>query len=203
MLLCFGDNGFGNTKPTRDQEHSIDATTQPSRPHPRHFRRPLLGGQCRANPSFHLGAPLGPAPTRRAVPRPGQCPGPGEPGRQDDDAGGFRPDRRRSRLHAPHPPFRRRPVRWIWAKNSGEYGRWRTSVRRAINGSSSPRGRNTAQESLLRWRRKLELGWRRELPTKLIYVTVTMRITVGINKAEDAGGWMPKSGSPMRCGGLP
>ena len=28
MLLCFGDNGFGKTKPTRDQEHPINATTQ-------------------------------------------------------------------------------------------------------------------------------------------------------------------------------
>ena len=33
MLLCFGDNGFGNTKPTRNQEHSIDATTGAPRPH--------------------------------------------------------------------------------------------------------------------------------------------------------------------------
>ena len=142
-------------------------------------------------PPSTLARHLGPAPTRRGAPRPGQCPGPGEPGRQDDDAGGFRPGRRRSRLHAPHPPFRRRPVRWIWAKNSGEYGRLHTSVRRAINGSSSPRGRSTAQESLLRWRRTLESGWRRELPTKLIYVTVIGRTTAAINKAEDAGGWMP------------
>ena len=51
---------------------------------------------------------------------------------QDDDAGGFRLGRRRSRLHAPHPPFRRRPVRWIWAKHSSECGRLRTSVRHAI-----------------------------------------------------------------------
>ena len=38
------------------------------------------------------------------------------------------------------------------------------------------------------------------LPESRIYVTVIMRITAGINKTEDAGGWMPKSGSAMRCG---
>ena len=44
--------------------------------------------------------------------------------------------RRRPRVHAPHLLFRRhhRPLRWIRAKNSGENSRWRTSVRRAING---------------------------------------------------------------------
>ena len=82
------------------------------------------------------------------------------------------------------PPFRRRPVRWIRAKNSGEYGSLRTSVRRAINGSNSPRGRSTVQESLLRWRRKLESGWRRELPTKLIYVTAIMRSKSGIINSD-------------------
>ena len=30
----FGDNGFLNTKPSQKQEHSIDATTGASRPHP-------------------------------------------------------------------------------------------------------------------------------------------------------------------------
>ena len=35
MLLCIWDNGFGNTNRTPDEEHSIDATTQPPRPHPR------------------------------------------------------------------------------------------------------------------------------------------------------------------------
>ena len=47
---------------------------------------------------------------------------------------GRRPGRRQSRLQAPHPPFHRyhRPVRWIQAKNSGENGRLRTPVRRAI-----------------------------------------------------------------------
>ena len=35
--------------------------------------------------------------------------------------------------------------------------------------------------------------------TVLDIMTFFMRTTVGINKAEDAGGWMPKSGSPMHC----
>ena len=64
-------------------------------------------------------------------------------------------------------------------KNSGGNGRSRTSIRRAINGSSSPRGRSAAQEKLLGWRRKLESGWRRELPTKRIYVTTVARTKSG------------------------
>ena len=35
---------------------------------------------------------------------------------------------------------------------------------------------------------------------KRLHVTATVRITVGINKAEDAGGWMPQSDSQIRCG---
>ena len=33
----------------------------------------------------------------------------------------------------------------------------------------------------------------------MVYVMTFARITLGINKAEDDGGWMPESGSPMRC----
>ena len=35
----------------------------------------------------------------------------------------------------------------------------------------------------------------------VVHVMTPVRTTTGINKAEDAGGWMPKSGSPMRCSG--
>ena len=34
VLLCFWDNGFRDRRPTPEKEHPIDATTQPSRPHP-------------------------------------------------------------------------------------------------------------------------------------------------------------------------
>ena len=33
VLLCIYDNGFRNTKPPPNQEHPIDATTQPPGPH--------------------------------------------------------------------------------------------------------------------------------------------------------------------------
>ena len=46
---------------------------------------------------------------------------------------------------------------------------------------------SAAQERLLGWRRKLESSWRRELPTKRIYVTATVRIKLSIDKAEAAG----------------
>ena len=57
---------------------------------PNHLRRPPPGGQCRAAPSGHPGPASRPARTRPAAPRPGRCPGAGERGRQDDDAGGLR-----------------------------------------------------------------------------------------------------------------
>ena len=33
-----------------------------------------------------------------------------------------------------------------------------------------------------------------------VHVTATVRTTTGINKAADAGGWMPQSASTVRCG---
>ena len=51
VLLRFWDNGFYYSKPTPDQEHSIDATTPPPQPGPNHLRRPPPGGRCRAAPS--------------------------------------------------------------------------------------------------------------------------------------------------------
>ena len=87
MLLCFWDNGFVAKKRPRNKEHPVDAATQPPRSDPNHFRRPPLGGQCRAAPSGHPGAAPRPARTRPASPRPRRCPGAGEHERQDDDAG--------------------------------------------------------------------------------------------------------------------
>ena len=73
------------------------------------------------------------------------------------------------------------------AENSGENGRAQAAVRRAINASSSARSRSTAQERLLGWRRKLESGWRRELPTNRIYVTALVLSKSGINKTAYVG----------------
>ena len=90
MLLRFWDNGFETANRPQNKEHPIDATTQPPRPHPYRLRRPPPGGQCRAAPSRHPGPASRPARTRPAAPRLGRCPGAGEHGRQDDDAGGLR-----------------------------------------------------------------------------------------------------------------
>ena len=73
------------------------------------------------------------------------------------------------------------------AENSGENGRAQAAVRRAINASSSARSRSTAQERLLGWRRKLESGWRRELPTNRIYVTALVLSKSSINKTACVG----------------
>ena len=73
------------------------------RPHPCLLRRSPPGGQCRADPAGHPRPAPGPARTRPAAPRPGQCPGAGQHRRQDDDpgcvcAGWWRLHRRRRRV---------------------------------------------------------------------------------------------------------
>ena len=93
VLLCIWDNGFRDRKTTPDQEHSVDATTQDAttqfpRRHPHRLRRPPPGQQCRAGPTRHVGPAPGSAPTGPGAPRPGQCAGPSQHGRQDGDPGG-------------------------------------------------------------------------------------------------------------------
>ena len=47
----------------------------------------------------------------------------------------------------------------------------------------------------------LPLDHRGQLPHELIHVMNLERTATGINKAEDDRGWMPESGSSIRCGG--
>ena len=95
MLLCIWDNGFRDRRPIPKQEHPKDATTQPPRPHPYRLRRHPPGGQRWAAPSGHPGLAPRPSSTGTGAPGLGPNAGPGQHRRQDHDAGGLRPGRRR------------------------------------------------------------------------------------------------------------
>ena len=95
MLLCIWDNGFRDRRPIPQQEHPKDATTQPPRPHPYRLRRHPPGGQRWAAPSGHPGLAPRPSSTGTGAPGLGPNAGPGQHRRQDHDAGGLRPGRRR------------------------------------------------------------------------------------------------------------
>ena len=60
LLRCW-DNGFRDSKPTRNKEHPIDATTQPPRRHSHRLRRPPPGQHAGlllpATLALHLGLP--------------------------------------------------------------------------------------------------------------------------------------------------
>ena len=93
--------------------------------------------QCRAAPSGHPGPASRPAlRTGPAAPRPGQCPGAGEHGRQDDDAGGLRAGW--GRLHHDADALRvRRDVPAPWAVWSRRHPPWAPSCAVSAGGMSA------------------------------------------------------------------